>query len=377
VLAGLSPGTYTGTIQISATGASNSPVSIAVTLTVAAAPASLVVAPQALTFQYTVGGAGPAAQNISIANGGAGALSWTASGGAFWTSLSAASGSAPSTLTLAVNPANLAAGSYTTTVTIAASDPSLSPVSVAVTLVVQGTPAPGTITAVVNAASYQPGFASATWVAIFGANLSQLTYTWQASDIVNGALPTSLEGVSVTMNGVPAYISYISATQINVLAPDDATLGPIQVIVTTAGQASNAFTAQKNQFAPAFLTLDGAHAAALHLDYSLVGPRNLLPGAVTTPAQPGETIVLYGVGFGPTNPPLPTGQTVGTSAQLANTVQISIGGTAVTPTFAGLAGSGLYQFNVTVPNLSNGDAALAASIGGVSAPAGAVLTVQQ
>jgi uncharacterized protein (TIGR03437 family) len=378
--AGLSTGTYTGTVQIAAAGSTNSPVSIAVTLTVvapAAPPPSLVAAPQAITFNYTVGGAAPAAQNVAIGNGGGGTLSWTASGDAFWMALSPASGGVPASLAVTVNPANLAAGSYTATVTIAATDPTISPVSVVVTLVVQGSQAAGDITGITNAASYQPGFASATWVSIFGTNLSQLTYTWQAGDIVNGMLPTSLEGVSVTINGLPAYIDYISPTQINVLAPDDATVGPVAVQVTTAGAASNTVTVQKSAFSPAFLTLDGTHAAAQHLDYSLVGPPNLLAGVVTTPAQPGETIILYGVGFGPTNPPQPTGQTVANNPPLANPVQISIGGVSATVGFAGLAGSGLYQFNVTAPSLPNGDAAITASIGGVSAPTGVVVTVQQ
>jgi uncharacterized protein (TIGR03437 family) len=367
--AGLSPGTYTGAIQISATGANNSPASIAVTLTVVQPAASLAVSPQSLAFQATAGGAAPAAQTVSISNGGGGTLSWTASGGAFWMSLSPTSGSAPGTLSIAVNPANLAAGSHTATVTIAATDPTVSPVSIAVTFAVEGTPTPGTITGVANAAGYQLSFAPATWVAIFGTNLSQLTYTWQASDFVNGMLPAALEGISVTIDGLPAYVYYISPTQIDVLAPDDATLGPVEVQVTTAGQASNAVTAQKNQFAPAFFTLDGTHVAALHADYSVV--------TQTAPAMPGETILLYGTGFGPTTPALPTGQTVSAAAPLANSVQISIGGVAVTAGFAGLAGSGLYQFNVTVPSLPNGDATLLANIGGVASQPGVALTVGQ
>jgi uncharacterized protein (TIGR03437 family) len=247
-----------------------------------------------------------------------------------------------------------------------------------VTLTVQGTLAAPAITGVANAASYQPSFASATWVAIFGTNLSQNTYSWQASDIVNGALPTSLQGVSVTIDGLPAYISYISPGQINVLAPDDPATGPVQVVVTTAQQASNSFTAQKVPLAPAFLTFDGTYAAALHLDYSLVGKPGLLAGATTTPAAPGETIILYGVGFGPTNPPLPTGQTVSTAEPLAGSVQIAIGDVAATAAFAGLAGSGLYQFNVTVPaSLANGDAAVSATIGGVATQTGVAVTVQQ
>jgi uncharacterized protein (TIGR03437 family) len=245
-----------------------------------------------------------------------------------------------------------------------------------VTLTVQGAPPAGNITSVVNAASYAPSIASATWVAIFGTNLSQITYTWQSGDIANGTLPTALHGVSVTINGVPAYVEYISPTQINVLAPDDPAAGPVQVQVTAAGQLSNSFTVSKAPFAPAFLTLNGTYAAALHLDYSLVGKSNLLPGAVTMPAKPGETILLYGVGFGPTNPPVPTDQAAGT-APLANSLGVTIGGIDATVIFAGLVGPGLYQVNVTVPDLPSGDAAVLAKIAGVATQTGVAVTVQQ
>jgi len=121
--------------------------------------------------------------------------------------------------------------------------------------------------------------------------------------------------------------------------------------------------------------------AAQHADYSLIGAPNLLPGVVTTPAQPGETILMYGTGFGPTTPPQPSGQLVTTATPLANTntVQVTIGGQTASVAFAGLAqGAGLYQLNVTVPNdLPNGDAAVVASIGGVSTQTGVLLTVQQ
>ena len=377
----LSAGTYTGTITITSTGASNSPITIAVTLVVAGVttpPAVLAVSPQTLSFTYTAGGTAPASQSLAITNTGGGNISWVASSAAYWATLSAAAGAIPGSVSVSVIPGNLAAGTYNTTVTIAAADGSVSPVPVAVTLVVTGTPPTPAVTSVSNGASYQPNIAAATWVSIFGTNLSQNTYSWQAGDFVNGALPTTLQGVSVTINGLAAYISYISPTQINVLAPDDATVGPVQVQVTTAGQASNSVTAQKAAYAPAFLTFNGTYVAALHLDYSLLGKANLLAGATFTPAAPGETIVLYGVGFGPTTPAVPAGQTVTTAEPLATTPQISIGGVAVTPIFAGLAGSGLYQFNVTVPaSLANGDAAVTATIGGVTTQTGVLITVGQ
>jgi uncharacterized protein (TIGR03437 family) len=374
--AGLSAGTYTGSIQIAATGASNTPASVGVTLVVTQAPPSLVLGSQALTFQFTNGGAVPAAQNVSITNAGGGTLAWTASSNVYWLGVSTAAGTAPSTLTVSVNPLNLAAGSYPGVVTVTAASAIGSPSQISVTLVVTGTQPAPTIAGLGSAATFLPPIASATWVAIVGANLSQTTYSWQGTDFVNGLLPTSLEGVSVSINGIAAYVEYISPTQINVLAPDDATVGTVQVQVTVAGQTSNSLSTQKAQFAPAFFTFGDGYVAAQHLNYVPVGAPNLLPGVVTTPAQPGETIVLYGTGFGPTNPPLPTAQLVATPEPLASSVTISIGGVTAAVGFGGLVGPGLYQFNVTVPNLPSGDAAVVAKIGGVATQTGVSVTVQ-
>ena len=372
----LSAGTYTGTITLTATGASNSPATVSVTLVVSASTAATLTAnPTSLSFNYTSGGALPAAQTVAISSA-SGSFTWTATSSNDWVGVSPASGALGSSLTVTVTPQNLA-GANNATITIAASDNSVAPITIPVTVTVTGTPPVPTITAVGNAASYATNIASATWISIFGGNLSQMTYTWQGVDIVKGALPTSVQGVSVTINGTPAYIDYISASQINVLAPDDAITGSVQVVVTVGGQASNSFAVQKNAFSPAFLTFDGQHVAAEHLNYSLLGPPGVLPGATFTPAAAGETIILYGVGFGPTNPTVPTGQTVPGGEPLANTVTMTIGGVSVTPTFAGLSSSGLYQFNVPVPaSLASGDAAVTATINGVSTQTGVVVIVQ-
>ena len=374
---GLGAGTHTGSVQVLAAGASNSPVSVTVTLTVAPAPVSLAVSPQALTFNYTVGGAAPATQGILILNTGGGTLSWIASASAAWVGLSSASGTAPVVMSVSANPATLPAGSYSATVLITAAGATGSPASVSVTFVVQ-TPQPTVnITAVSNGASFQSGFASATWVSVLGTNLSQTIRTWQNSDFINGLLPTSLSGVSVTINGLAAYVSYISPTQINAMAPDDATVGAVQVQVTTAQGKSNSFTAEKEQFAPGFFTIGASYAAALHADYTLVGKPGLIAGVTSTPAQPGETILIYGTGFGPTNPPLPCAQLITTPADLATSVQVTLGGVAAPVAYSGMVGSGLYQFNVTVPNVPNGDAAVVAQIGGVQTQTGVLITIQQ
>ena len=227
------------------------------------------------------------------------------------------------------------------------------------------------ITSVVNGGSFQSGIASAGWISIFGTNLAQTTYTWQASDFVNGQLPTSLQGVSVTINGIAAYVEYVSPTQINVLAPDDTTAGAVPVQVTVSSQQSTALTATKQQFAPSFFTVGGGSSvAAVHANYTLI--------SASQPAAPGEEILLYGTGFGPTNPVSPTAQLVTTAAALANQVQISIGGVNASVAYAGLVEAGLYQFNVVVPaGLPNGSAAVTASVGGVQTQSGVSISVHQ
>jgi len=122
-LTGLSAGIYTGAIQIAAAGASNSPASIGVSLTVMPVPvnpASLTVTPQSLVFQYAYGGAAPVAQNVAIGNTGGGTLAWAATSDSYWLGVSAASGAAPTSPTISVNPVNLAAGTYTGNIVISA-----------------------------------------------------------------------------------------------------------------------------------------------------------------------------------------------------------------------------------------------------------------
>jgi uncharacterized protein (TIGR03437 family) len=171
------------------------------------------------------------------------------------------------------------------------------------------------------------------------------------------------------IDGMPAYVEYVSPTQINVLAPDDSMVGPVSVQVTTSSEQSNTLTVQEQQFAPSFFTIGASSVAAIHATGSLISS--------SAPAAPGEEIVLYGTGFGPTNPVSPTAQQVTTAAQLANDVQVSVGGTIASVAFAGLVEAGLYQFNVIVPALPNGDASVVASIGGVQTQSGVSIAVNQ
>jgi uncharacterized protein (TIGR03118 family) len=239
----------------------------------------------------------------------------------------------------------------------------------------QATPALGT-NAVVNAASFQPGMAPGSFVSIFGLNLSTTTRTWGDSDFVNGKLPTQLDGVSVIVDGKPAYVYFVSPRQVNFIAPADSNQGMVSVIVTNSGLSSAVMSAQLQQVSPGFFVIQNSkYAVATHADGTLVGPTTLLPG-LTTPAQPGETIVLYGTGFGPTNPAA-DGQVLTGPVPAATQPVVSIGGGAASVTFAGLISAGLFQVNVQVPStLSNGDAALTAQAGTAKSQANVFIAVQ-
>jgi glucose/arabinose dehydrogenase len=134
---GLAAGTYTATITIDGGGVSGSPRTVPVTLNLTPpAPPVLAVTPTTLTFSTTVGGAAPATQSVSITNTGSGSLSWTATDDQPWLAASPASGSAPGSVTVAVDPTGLAAGTYTGNVTVAAAGATGSPKTVAVTFTV-------------------------------------------------------------------------------------------------------------------------------------------------------------------------------------------------------------------------------------------------
>jgi hypothetical protein len=126
------------------------------------------------------------------------------------------------------------------------------------------TPAAGpVITGVSNNASGAAAIESGSWVSIYGTGLSATTRTWQASDFSGNTLPTTLDNVSVQIDGKKAAIAYISPGMLNVQAPADATIGTVPVVVTNASGSATG-SANLQSYAPAFFTANGKYAAALH-----------------------------------------------------------------------------------------------------------------
>jgi uncharacterized protein (TIGR03437 family) len=241
-------------------------------------------------------------------------------------------------------------------------------------------PLPPAITSVVNGASFNPGVVANSWVTIQGTNLAAQTDDWSHS-IVNGALPTSLDGVSVSVGGKPAYVYFISPGQLNVLAPD-LPAGPTTVTVTTAGGTSSAFATTAAIYGPAFFLWPGNQVVATRTDYSYAAKAGTFAGATTVPAKPGDVIILWATGFGPTVPPAPPGVSVpaGGGYSTASAPVVTVNGIQATVYGGALApgSAGLYQIAIQAPaTLADGDWPIQATIGNIASPAGTILSVHQ
>jgi uncharacterized protein (TIGR03437 family) len=210
--------------------------------------------------------------------------------------------------------------------------------------------------------SVSPG----TWMEIYGTNLGTiLNYTWAGSDFVGTQAPLSLAGTTVTVGGKTAFIDYVNANQVNAQVPYDVGTGAQPVVVTTAGGTSSPYMVNVNSLEPgllapsAFNVAAGQYVAALFPDgFTFVLPPGLTSAVPTARAKPGDTILLYGVGFGPVTPSIPAGQIEEQANALQSQFQIFFAGTPAQITYQGLVATfiGLYQFNVVVPNVAASDA---------------------
>lgn len=240
----------------------------------------------------------------------------------------------------------------------------------------------GTLTPVWRGSS---NFSSNMFVSIYGSNLATTTQSWNNAFTGSNA-PTNLGGVSVTVNNIPAYIQYVSPTQINIDAPDDTATGPVNVVVTNSAGASNAGTATRAEVSPTLLSTpqfssgSNYYVVAQTPDFStFIGPANLVSGSNFEAATPGSTVIIYATGCGPTNPATQAGVLAAQNSPITLPYQLQIGGATANVTFAGVvAGTvGLYQFNVVIPNVAAGDQPISLTVNGVSNAQNLLITIGQ
>jgi len=375
----LAVGQYTGTVTITAPSASGSPISIPVTLNVVAGQV-ITATPAALAFNYVIGTAVPAAQQVQAATtGNSIPLSMTAStkDGANWLSVTPATAATPATLTVAVSPLTLAAGIYTGTVTINSPNAS-TPATVAVTLTVLVVPKP-VIAAIANAASFANGpVAPGENIVIFGAGIGPATLV--GLHVTNGVVDTSAGNTRVLFDGVVSPVIYASATQTSVMVPYGvAGRTSTNVQVEFLGVQSNPIAFTLVQTTPGIYTLNQAGngpGATLNQDGSVNGPGK--------PAAKGSVVAVYMTGEGQTTPVGADGAVIpidGSGLKKPSlVVTATIGGVSAPVLYAGSAPgivSGVMQVNVQIPaGAVSGTNALLVTVGTTPSQSGVTVAVQ-
>ena len=235
-----------------------------------------------------------------------------------------------------------------------------------------------TVGAVISASGFgglmstSPG----SYIEIYGQQLAGTSRGWGTADFKLGNAPTLLDGVTVTVGGKNAYVNYVSPGQVNAQISPSLAAGAQPVIVTYNGQSSDptANTIDVEPLtggilAPPTFKIDGKqYVGATHASGAFVS-NGKIPGVPSAPAQSNETIIFYGVGFGPVTPnSVAFAGAIATSPAKVNaTVAFRIGGKSAQVAFAGLVQGlvGVYQFNVVMPViLPAGDLTVDVSVNG-------------
>ena len=182
-----------------------------------------------------------------------------------------------------------------------------------------------------NAASSSALLAPGVWVSIFGTDFAAKAQTAQSVP-----LPASLGGVSVTVGGVAASLSYVSPTQVNALIPLAVPSNTVVPLVVTTGAGSGAYNIRLTRDAPALFSQDGSG-----LGMAMVFDAKFNPAATV---HPNDVLILYAAGLGP----------VDGSGQVVDPVEVFLGERKATVFYAGLAQGlpGVYQLNVIAPTLA-------------------------
>ncbi len=302
-------------------------------------------------------------------------------------------GTATAPLTLGAN-----AGAITVTASIAGMPPvqfnatAIAAPASSVTCTISAAPSITSVNSATDFGAFS-NFAPGSWIEIKGSDLAVDTRLWAGSDFQGANAPTGLDTSTVTIDGHGAFVDYISGNQINAQVPADSNTGPVKITVTTCVGTSQPFTGQMAAIEPGLLAPSSFYVpgnppelvaskqylVALFQDgATYVGNAGLIPEVPFAPAKPGDTITAYGIGFGSVTPPIPPGVVVSQSNSIPN-FSVSFGTTPATVTYAGLAPNavGLYQFDITVPQVADGDYQISVSVGATPVPQTVYLTVHQ
>ena len=306
---------------------------------------------------------------------------WTVSGLPGWIIVSgASSGPASTTVVLLVSPNSGTPLSATALI---------AGVAITITQPAAALPPLPPIKSVVNAASFLTGQISpGELVTLFGSGMGPATAAYATTDPATGKLATSIGGVQVLFNGIPAPMIYASSTQVSAVVPYEiASVANPSVWIDFAGQTSNAYQLSLATAAPGLFAQNSAGSgpgAILNQDNSLNGPSHA--------AAKGSIIQMFMTGEGQTSPQGVTGKITSVSLPPPQVtpapllpIEIWIGNQPglywpAVYTYAGEApgmAAGLMQLNLQIPTgVPSGTLSILVYVGGSISQSSITVTVQ-
>jgi uncharacterized protein (TIGR03437 family) len=340
-----------------------------------AVPPTISLSLSNLNFAFTVGGAAPAAQTVSVVNTGGGTLSYIVTSNAAWLNASASGG----TITVSVTPVGLAANTYHGAITVSAVGASNTPQTISVTLAVTGSALPSVvITGVRHSATGLSGpIAPGELITLTGTGLGPNTGTEFSVNPATGMVDTTLAGSRVVFGSTPAPLTYVSATQINVIAPYEiAGQSRVAIQVEYQGNLSASQTVQVIPASPGAYTLTSSGSGAV-----VAANQDGTLNSLSNPAAKGSYVTIYFTGGGQTNPVGVTGSITGVPLKwLTQSISVTVGNQPAIVSFDGSAPTfvdGVDQLNIQLSaNTPSGAQPIVINIGGVFSPSSVTLAVQ-
>lgn len=344
------------------------------------------ISPRSLYFNRVFGATIPPPQRIFLGNPGVVLEPELQISTNNWMTTRVVQDEAGTGILVSIRQTNLQPGTYDATVRVSFRGAAFETVVIPIRMVVLlgGGSGPAISSGgVVNAATFRAGGAPGTWISVFGSGLAATTQGWNPSTVMGSLLPTNLAGTEVFVGGVRAPLSFVSPTQVNALVPGIPERGWVPVEVRVNSQPTQGGFLFLRDADPALFVYspaNGIYPAAQNPDGVAVGPLNLFPGGPPSrPAQPTGIVVFYGTGFGATTPGIDPATYFQGAAPLVDpeSLQVRVGPLPGDVIFAGLVAPGLYQINVRMPSLTDGNYFVNMRLGSLTTQPGRVLVVRQ